>query len=399
MINPSAAGWINKYFTEQKSVKDEQISAENFYNDIRKTGLIYGHIISFETIKSFETKLWTSEEFSKVALLNALFSIYKLVTANDNSDLFLQKAVNFYDEMNPHDANWLQKVLPGNSITENAEKIIDDRVQTNENILSKKFSPILTNALLFEDVLAFEQFLIHGSIPSNYLRKLEETIVNIVSMGLQTKTVKSQYDDLLLKLFQSSVRYTKFSNVTTKNFDALALDFLNSKLEKFYLIDLAGITLYDEGNNDEKEHQFLTELATALQISADFVNNSIAERNQFMLEHKRQIPYFNDSNPVKNFYDHATKTVTVLISRNKKRLLKELANNGELALLLTQSTLRNLDNTEKKKIKKQLLEICKTIPSLTIFMLPGGSILLPIFIKFIPKMLPSAFNENLEEKE
>jgi hypothetical protein len=118
-----------------------------------------------------------------------------------------------------------------------------------------------------------------------------------------------------------------------------------------------------------------------------------------MLKHKTEIPYFNDSNPVKNFYDHATKTVTILISRNKKRLLKELANNGELALLLTHSTLRSLDNTEKKKVKKQLLEICKTIPSLTIFMLPGGSILLPIFIKFIPKMLPSAFNENLEETE
>jgi hypothetical protein len=27
---------------------------------------------------------------------------------------------------------------------------------------------------------------------------------------------------------------------------------------------------------------------------------------------------------------------------------------------------------------------------------PGGSLLLPILIKFIPKLLPSAFNENLD---
>ena len=54
---------------------------------------------------------------------------------------------------------------------------------------------------------------------------------------------------------------------------------------------------------------------------------------------------------------------------------------------------------EKKKIKKQLLDICKTIPSLAIFLLPGGSVLLPILIKFIPTLLPSAFNENLENEE
>jgi len=29
--------------------------------------------------------------------------------------------------------------------------------------------------------------------------------------------------------------------------------------------------------------------------------------------------------------------------------------------------------------------------------LPGGSLLLPILIKFIPTLLPSAFNENLND--
>jgi hypothetical protein len=32
-------------------------------------------------------------------------------------------------------------------------------------------------------------------------------------------------------------------------------------------------------------------------------------------------------------------------------------------------------------------------------MLPGGAILLPLFIKFIPKLLPSAFDDNrIEDK-
>ena len=100
---------------------------------------------------------------------------------------------------------------------------------------------------------------------------------------------------------------------------------------------------------------------------------------------------------MKHFYDQTSDSVVVLINRNKKRLLKELSQSKELMQLLAKSTHKDLDKEEKKKIKKQLLDVCKTIPSLTIFLLPGGSLLLPILIKFIPTMLPSAFNENIED--
>ena len=66
-------------------------------------------------------------------------------------------------------------------------------------------------------------------------------------------------------------------------------------------------------------------------------------------------------------------------------------------VLLAYSTQRDLDKDEKKKVKKQLLDICKSVPSLTIFLIPGGSLLLPLLVKFIPQLLPSSFNENLED--
>ena len=89
--------------------------------------------------------------------------------------------------------------------------------------------------------------------------------------------------------------------------------------------------------------------------------------------------------------------MTTLIQRNKKRLAKEISESKELMVLLAHSTQRDLDKDEKKKVKKQLLDICKTGPSLTIFMIPGGSLLLPLLVKFIPQLLPSSFNENLED--
>jgi hypothetical protein len=130
-----------------------------------------------------------------------------------------------------------------------------------------------------------------------------------------------------------------------------------------------------------------------------FVNESIERTNEFITKYKDEIPYFKYSNPVKHFYDQTTQTVVKLVTRNKNRLVREIIQSKELMLLLAYSTRRDLDEKEKKKVRKQLLDICKTVPSLTIFLLPGGSLLLPILIKFIPTLLPSAFNENLENED
>jgi CRISPR/Cas system CSM-associated protein Csm2 small subunit len=301
--------------------------------------------------------------------------------------------------MHPEEFNLFKKLLPKNSPSLTLEKFIDERVQTNENIISKNFSHLVTNALLFIDVLAFRQYLIHGTIPEKYLKKIEETIVNIVTLALKVKTNKSQYDDLLIKLFEASIRYSKFSKNSNLNLEMLELDFFTHELEKNYLIDIAGMALWNDGVLETNESFFLYQLAEALRVSDAFVNQSIQDTNLFISKHKKEIPYFNYSNPVKHFYDQTTQSVVTLIARNRTRLVKEIVQSKELMVLLAYSTSRDLDEKEKKKIKKQLLDICKTIPSLAIFLLPGGSVLLPILIKFIPTLLPSAFNENLENEE
>lgn len=400
MINASASGWVDKFFAEQKPVRLPVISYPDvFYKQIRATGFIYGHVVSFDTENHINTKGWTSEEISKVALLNTLYSVFGMVTHESDPELFIEKAVRFYKEIHPEGFNLFKKVLPGGSVSAELEKMIDNRVQTNENIISKNFSHILTNALLFEDILAFRQYILNDTIPHNYLKKLEEAIVSIVSLALKTKNNPSKYDELLIKLFESSVRFTKFSKVNVQNLETLELDYFDNDLEKYYLIDMAGLALWNDERMEKSEVHFLYQLAELMNISKDFVLESITTTDAFISRHKEQIPYFNYSNPVKHFYDQATQTVVVLITRNKKRLQKEISQSGELMLLLANSTTRDLDEKEKKKVKKQLLEICKTIPSLTIFLLPGGSLLLPILIKFIPKMLPSAFNENLDSEE
>lgn len=399
MINPSASGWIDKFLGQLKSKRPLAQNSHEFYRAVRDTGFIYGHVVSFNDLDENETKSWSTEEATKAALLNTLYDVHTLITNEQDSKAFVSRAVAFYKQMTPGGSGLLQKVLPTSSRSHQLEEILEERIKTNHNLFSRSFSHIITNALIVMDVLAFRQYLLNREIPKDYLKKLEETVLSIVSLALKSKSRTSEYDELLIKLFESSVRYTKFSKIKADNFSKLELDYFQSKSEKNYLLDMAGMAIWTDGNAEQSEIEFLYRLAGELGIDDEIAAESIASFDVFIRRNRKNIPYFNYSNPVKHFYDHAAQSVKLLIKRNKNRLIKELSNNGELVLLITHSTHRNLDEKEKKKVKKQLLEICKTVPSLTIFLLPGGSLLLPLLIKFMPQLLPSVFNENLEDNE
>ncbi|HLP64863.1 LETM1-related biofilm-associated protein [Flavobacterium sp.] len=401
MINPSANGWIDKFFQEQGKLMTNNFTYElSLYKNIRKTGFIYGHVVEIDPSLTLDISHWKSDEISKVALLTHLYSMY-LFTQNDSDfKIFVEKTIEFYNQLSPKGFDLFDKIL-SHSNSSKLESIIRERIQTNKDIISKNFSHIVTNALLFVDVLAFRQFLMTGKISNKYIKNIEEIILSVVTLALKVKTIKSQNDDLLIKLFESSVRYSKFSidNEKSKNkvLESLDFDHLSADLEKYYILDLAGLTLWNDAVIENDELYFLHKLAEKISISDDFVNESVTDTDAFITKYKSEIQYFHYSNPVKHFYDQTTTGVQVLITRNKKRLTKEISESKELMQLLAKSTSKDLSPEEKKKVKKQILDICKSIPSLTIFLLPGGGLLLPILIKFIPQLLPSAFNENLED--
>lgn len=401
MINPSANGWIDKFFLEQGKLMTNNFADElSFYKKIRKTGFIYGHVVEIDSSLTLDISEWKSDEISKTALLTHLYSTYLFTQTDTDFKNFVAKAIEFYHLLSPKGYAIFDKIL-SQSNSSKLEGIIKERIQTNKDIISKNFSHIVTNALLFVDVLAFRQFLISGKISNKYIKNIEEIILSVVTLALKVKTIKSQNDDLLIKLFESSVRYSKFSidSEKSKNKVLESLDFENliTDLEKYYIVDLAGLTLWNDEVIENDELYFIHKLAEKIGISDDFVNESVQDTNAFITKYKSEIQYFHYSNPVKHFYDQTTTGVQVLITRNKKRLTKEISESKELMQLLAKSTSKDLSPEEKKKVKKQILDICKSIPSLTIFLLPGGGLLLPILIKFIPQLLPSAFNENLED--
>jgi hypothetical protein len=91
----------------------------------------------------------------------------------------------------------------------------------------------------------------------------------------------------------------------------------------------------------------------------------------------------------------AVEEIKVLLHKNQMRLRQELFQSKEVIYLIKKSINSELSSTEKQKIKVQLLDICKSIPALAVFLLPGGALLLPLLIKLIPDILPSSFRDDI----
>ena len=140
-------------------------------------------------------------------------------------------------------------------------------------------------------------------------------------------------------------------------------------------------------------------LKNKFSFSKHQIDNAISSVDHFYKKNKNDIELLSTKNLAERFYDNSSKLVKKLITRNSKRLYQELKESKELMVLLSQSTVRELTDEEINKMQEQLLDVLKSIPSLAIFMLPGGAVLLPLFIKFIPKLLPSAFDDNRIEDQ
>ena len=90
MINPSANGWIDKFFAENNdNFIDFQGNTLSFYEDCRTTGFIYGYVVRYQLQNQINTTKWSYDEITKVGFLNTLFSVYSLENNDVNSKDFI----------------------------------------------------------------------------------------------------------------------------------------------------------------------------------------------------------------------------------------------------------------------------------------------------------------------
>lgn len=402
-MNPSTADWIPKFLNRFKNqelineFKDEKL----FYDRLKSIGFIYGvSVFAVQNEPVSHLKL-TKEEFTKINLFHALLFTFFNKNPTASFDDAFTAIVNFYNSIGKGKIGVFQKLTMSQSLSTNLEQILAARLYEANNLFKKSPASLITYALLYSDVLAFREFLVSPENLKQHIDQLETTIISCSFLALTSKGKKNKDDLQLLALFESSSEYLYAKTNSGELFTIEGIQYLSQKsvLEKRYLLDLCILAIHDDHELDASEYKFLKELSAVLSFSLEYLNESIESLRNFSSAHSGKIQLFKYSNPVNQFYKQSTKTVKNLILRNKSRLGKELDESGELLVLLGQSAIRDLNAEEKTKVKEQLLDICKTIPSLTIFLLPGGTLLLPLLVKFIPKLLPSSFQDNRIDKK
>ncbi len=400
-MNPSATDWIPKFLNgfEKTKLIDHFKNDTSFYEALKKTGFIYGVSVDAVLDESISTLKLTKEEFTKINLFHALLYSYFQYNRSADFEEAIKSINEFYKKIEKGKTTFLKKLSLSHNPTQELENILSARLQETNSSLKKNNASLLTYALLYIDVIVFTRWLSNRRNIKKYAKEMESIVITSCFLALKAKKKKNKYDHLLIELFESSSEYL----IDTTNDEEIVLESLTllhnqSHLGKKYILDICTIAVWDDHQMDMAEFQFLQRLTHFLPLSENDLTESLTSLSNFSEKHTETIKLFEYSNPVKLFYKQSSATVKLLVLRNKNRLIKELEESGELLLLLSQSTLRDLSKDEKNKVKEQLLDICKTIPSLTIFLLPGGTILLPLLVKFIPKLLPSAFNENKIDK-
>ena len=394
-MNPSASGWINKFghLVDQESSYFEDF--DSLYRDLKANGFIYGVHLNIPSFVPAEHAL-SEDEIAKVNLLTALYFNYTFEVGKTDFEAFVNKVFEYYQSLNVSRISFLNKILTGSKTESQLEKLIDSRIYLSDNTFSRALGNSLTNSLLYVDILIFIVYLKGEKNLMAHAQLLEFVTINIVYHALNSKQTHES-DEKLIQLLASSLTYVDSESA---KFEGDFSDLLNqnfSQNEKDYFLDMACLTIWEDKALDYTETDYIFGLGRDLGKSKKEVDFELRFVEGFFEKNKDKVAYLNNKNLAVQFYDGMSKNVSKLILRNSKRLKKELTQSRELVTLLSKSTVKDLNAEEKKKVQNQLLDIFKSIPSLAIFMLPGGAILLPIFIKLIPKLLPSAFDDNRVE--
>jgi hypothetical protein len=144
----------------------------------------------------------------------------------------------------------------------------------------------------------------------------------------------------------------------------------------------------------------MVEVGTELGLSRDKIDEIFWEYRASLSAHSESFYNLLSESETKVITTHLSRKYRRVLGRNKDRLVQELKESQELVYLIRQSALRELTPEEKEKVRTQSLDLMKTVPSIGIYLLPGGALWLPLVLKLIPDLLPSAFKENeVEEKK
>ncbi|MBI1948292.1 MAG: hypothetical protein HYS27_21575 [Deltaproteobacteria bacterium] len=148
-----------------------------------------------------------------------------------------------------------------------------------------------------------------------------------------------------------------------------------------------------DGRVSAEERQFVRSLGAALALEGAHQRRIERRVVAFVRANKEEL------DPLRHAagFAAASPPIAVRVARivfeNMDALWKEIRETGDLGYLLAKRAAGNrLTKEENARMRDQLIDVVKAVPSLAVFTLPGGFVLLPIVLKLLPwDLRPSAF--------
>ena len=421
MFSPSANNWIDKYFSyvdRGDIILADSIHLNGGTNDkndeilhffANNTGLSFGSPLRLIFSEELNFNL-TKEEKLKVLLFEALIAVY-IQESNKpfNAVDFIACLCRFYT---PDKVNnlypWLS-VFYSDKPKKALERLFSKRVKIKSAANESNFwLNYLSNSFVYLDVILFSAYL-RGeakgflSFSESYALQILQAIV----FAAKLDGVIDKVEIRLIKYFISSAGISEKTEgiiddlISNKNAKISDCDFQKSnKLFSYYVFDMATFMLETTHQTYKNEHAYHLELGKLLNLDEQERESSISQCKAFIIESSQNIELLTKSTETKLVYSNLSKRYLKILGRGKDQFLKEIKESKELMTLVKKSTHTELTSKEKEIVKAQFKDILKTMPSIAIFLIPGGSLLLPFILKLVPDMMPSAFKSNeIEEKD
>jgi hypothetical protein len=260
----------------------------------------------------------------------------------------------------------------------------------------KNFKNILSNIsdwqpiFDFADLWAFRNYILAETSQEFFSTQYSSLIYlkSVLEKVVEVNEEKNKVEKMLVKAISKMIDDLDYKR---PEIEPIKLD----KIWFSYCLDLTAFAMYADHELTKYESEIYKSLSKETELSIVELEEKLIKTEMFILNNEDKLPHLiNKSSTVLILNSRKAKLWNIL-KVNQERIKVELDQSVDLVRLLKESQHRDLTKEEKKDVKSQLTDIFKTIPSLTIFMIPGGSLLLPIIIKMMPKLLPSSFRNDV----
>lgn len=410
-IAPNASGWISKYFDLIDKGElwihirqfDEIDDLKHIHLKCMRSGIIFGLPTRAIFGHRLTTKNWTSEEKLKVLLFEALLFVHLKTGGKVDKEEFLARLTEFYGHHNAKSLTQTLLFFKKEGSEEKIEKILSKRVDIKFNLLDNKWwVNSLNNAFVYLDVILFYNHCMHYDDDAlhHYNEFAQEALTAITLATYADGEVSSVERDLFNVFLASANLPDEERDQAKARFEQGAtLNDFSERIKgqwllKRFLTDISLLTMLSNYEIGKEEMVYAERLRIHMDIPADEMDETMMFIENFILANREKSEILSDSASIEKVYGSFTNRWKKILARNKDKLALELSQSKELVQLMKKSMSEELTPEEKEKVKEQLKDILKSMPAFAVFMIPGGTFLLPMMMKIIPDLLPSAFKDN-----